>query len=341
MILSSSIRKSRILVFRLTNFALHGEYDGFLDKGIALIEAGEKIGGGSIKQYNHLMSNSHGCAFFDTIKGLDIIAGFTLRTPLMFKLDWYITELMKDKRPNFLAYKENKTKNSMYGSNVIAVAPSRSADKSTRIAINSHQPWEGPVTWYEAHLHSDEGWNASGGLFPGSPVILKGYNENISWSHTVNKPDLVDVYELTINPENKYQYQLDDNWTDFEVSQLPIRVKLFGPFYWTVKREILYSKHGPVIETNHGTYAVRYSGHGLIGQVEQLYNINKSLTLEEFQKAMKMMEIPMFNTMFADKYGNIFYIYNALLPKRKNGINWKDIVPVSYTHLTLPTNREV
>ena len=118
----------------------------------------------------------------------------------MFKLDWYITELMKDQRPNFLAYKESKTENSMYGSNVIAIGPSRSADKSTRIAINSHQPWEGPVTWYEAHLHSDEGWNASGGLFPGSPVILKGYNENISWSHTVNKPDLVDVYELTINP---------------------------------------------------------------------------------------------------------------------------------------------
>ena len=267
------------------------------------------------------------------IKGLDIIAGFTLRTPLMFKLDWYITELMKDKRPNFLAYKESKTENSMYGSNVIAVAPSRSADKSTRIAINSHQPWEGPVTWYEAHLHSDEGWNASGGLFPGSPVILKGYNENISWSHTVNKPDLVDVYELTINPENKYQYQLDDNWIDFEVSQLPIRVKLFGPFYWTVKREILYSKHGPVIETNHGTYAVRYSGHGLIGQVEQWYNMNKSHTLEEFQKSMEMMQIPMFNTMFADKYGNIFYIYNALLPKRKNGINWKDIVPGNFSDL--------
>ena len=267
------------------------------------------------------------------IIGLDIIAGFTLRTPLMFKLDWYITELMKDQRPNFLAYKESKTENSMYGSNVIAIGPSRSADKSTRIAINSHQPWEGPVTWYEAHLHSDEGWNASGGLFPGSPVILKGYNENISWSHTVNKPDLVDVYELTINPENKYQYQLDDKWTDFEVSQLPIKVKLFGPFYWTVKREILYSKHGPVIETNHGTYAVRYSGHGLIGQVEQWHSMNKSNNLEEFQTAMKMMQIPMFNTMFADKNGNIFYIYNALIPKRKNGINWKDIVPGNFSDL--------
>ena len=96
----------------------------------------------------------------------------------MFKrLVYYRTN---EPRPNFLAYKESKTENSMYGSNVIAIGPSRSINKSTRIAINSHQPWEGPVTWYEAHLHSDE-MNASGGLFPGSPVILKGYNENISW----------------------------------------------------------------------------------------------------------------------------------------------------------------
>ena len=33
---------------------------------------------------------------------------------------------------------------------------------------------------------------------------------------------------LQLIPENKYQYQLDDKWTDFEVSQLPIKVKLLG-----------------------------------------------------------------------------------------------------------------
>ena len=43
--------------------------------------------------------------------------------------------------------------------------PERSADNYTRITTNSHQPWEGPVTWYEAHINSKEGWNMSGGLF--------------------------------------------------------------------------------------------------------------------------------------------------------------------------------
>ena len=57
----------------------------------------------------------------------------------------------------------------------------------------------------------------SGGLFPGSPLIFKGYNDSLSWSHTVNNPDLVDIFELSINPNNENQYMLDGNWIDLEV----------------------------------------------------------------------------------------------------------------------------
>ena len=59
------------------------------------------------------------------VKGKDIIAGFTLRTPLMFKLDWYITELMKDEKPNFSNYSDASTDFSMFASNVFAVSPNR------------------------------------------------------------------------------------------------------------------------------------------------------------------------------------------------------------------------
>ena len=260
------------------------------------------------------------------LTGKDIIAGFAFRTPLMFRLDWHIQELMKEKKPTFSKFADNTTEFSMYGSNMFAVSPRRSADGHTRIAINSHQPWEGPVTWYEAHINSNEGWNISGGLFPGSPVILKGHNEHIAWSHTVNSPDLVDIFELTINPDNENQYLLDNSWIDFQVRTLPINIKLLGPINWTFNRELFYSKHGPVLKTSHGTYAIRYAGHGLIGQVEQWYKMNKSTNLKEFKEAMKMMQIPMFNTLYADKTGKIFYIYNALIPKRIQGYDWHDIV---------------
>ena len=41
------------------------------------------------------------------VSGKDIVAGFVFRTPLMFELDWYIKELMKDKKPTVSQYSQN------------------------------------------------------------------------------------------------------------------------------------------------------------------------------------------------------------------------------------------
>jgi len=54
----------------LTNFALNGEYDDFLNRGVAVVESSSALGGGSLDNYNQLRSNSHGCAFFDAFEDL-------------------------------------------------------------------------------------------------------------------------------------------------------------------------------------------------------------------------------------------------------------------------------
>ncbi|MEE3135202.1 MAG: acylase [Candidatus Neomarinimicrobiota bacterium] len=266
------------------------------------------------------------------VSGKDIVAGFVHRTPLMFGLDRVLGKLVSSEKPelavDYKTIKSGPFDQTLLGSNVVAVAPSRSADGYTRIAINSHQPWTGPVAWYEAHLHSEEGWNMNGGLFPGSPVIFVGHNENIGWSHTVNSPDLIDVYELEMHPEDKNRYFIHGRWEELEVREALITVKLWGPFKWTIKRETLWSVQGPVIRNPHGTYAVRFSGYGEIRQVEQWFRMNKSRNLEEFGEAMSMLALPMFNTLYADKNGNLYYVYNALLPIRGSGnYDWKGIIP--------------
>jgi penicillin amidase/acyl-homoserine-lactone acylase len=262
------------------------------------------------------------------VQGKDIVAGFVFRTPLMFNLDQVLEKLYSESKPVF-SHDDSGDENpyAMLASNVIAVGPKRSADGYTRIAINSHQPWEGPVTWYEVHLHSEEGWNIVGALFPGSPVVFKGHNPYLGWSHTVNMPDLVDVYELEMDPENPYRYRFDGRWLELEARQAPIQVKLWGPFYWTVKKEVLWSVYGPVIRRPHGVYAIRYAGHDEVRQVEEWYRMNKARNLEEFKTAMRLMAIPMFNTGYADREGNLFYVYNGLLPRRQEGFHWQGIVP--------------
>ena len=78
-----------------------------------------------------------------------------------------------------------------------------------------------------------------GGLFPGSPIVLVGHNENLGWGHTVNTPDLVDIYELEIHPDNPYLYKYDGEWKQLKVKKAPIKVKLFGPFSWTDRKSVV------------------------------------------------------------------------------------------------------
>ena len=265
------------------------------------------------------------------VTGKDIVAGFVHRTPLMFGLDDVLSKLASNNEltiaQNDVNFNNQPFDQTLLGSNVIAVSPNRSADGHTRIAINSHQPWSGPVAWYEAHLKSNEGLNIVGGLFPGSPVVFVGHNQNLGWSHTVNRPDLIDVYELQIHPENKNKYLFQGRWEELEVSKAILPVKIFGPLSWKFKKEILWSVHGPVIRNDSGTFAIRYSGYGEIRQVEQWFRMNKSKNLNDFVNAMEMLALPMFNTLYADKDGNIYYVYNALLPIRgSDSYNWNGII---------------
>ena len=280
------------------------------------------------------------------VTGKDVVAGFVHKIPLFFGTHLVLQELYEEERkqeisektsqptsfiPKFQFGNENDNAinayNNTIGSNAFAVSPNRSANGETFLAINSHQPWEGPVAWYEVHLHSEEGWDMVGGVFPGAPVILHGHNRNLGWAHTVNWPDLVDVYVLEINPDNPNQYRFGGEWRELEIRSVPIKVKLLGPFYWTFEREALWSVHGPVVRQPHGTYAIRFSGFGEIRQVEQWFRMNKANNFAEWQQAVQINALPMFNTVYADREGNIYYLYNGQLPVRAEGYDWSKYLP--------------
>ena len=267
------------------------------------------------------------------VTGRDIAAGFVFKTPFFYGLD---RELRKLTAPAPATVPQ--------GSNGVAISPLRAADGATRLLVNSHQPYAGPVAWYEAVLQSEEGWHVAGGFFPGSPFMLHGHNAQLGWANTVNSPDLVDVYRLKINPANKDQYLLDGKWRDFEKKDAAIRVKLWGPIYWTFHREVLRSAHGPVLRTDHGVFAIRYAGMGEIRQTLQYYKLDKAHSMEEWRAAMRLQALPSINYIYADQMGNIGYVYNGQFPVRKPGFNWKGILPGDRSdliwHHYVPFDRE-
>lgn len=216
------------------------------------------------------------------------------------------------------------------GSNAYAFNSNITADGQTYLAINSHQPLEGPVAWYEAHLVSEEGWNILGALFPGSPIILHGVNEYLGWAHTVNYPDKLDVYQLELNPENKNQYKVDGQWRMLEKKTVHLKVKFMG-IRISVRRDASNSIYGPTMVTDRGAFAIRTGALMDIRALEQWYRMNKSKGYSEFRKALEMNAISGYNIVYADRYDTIYYLSNGKIPVRDKNYHWRTTLPGNTT----------
>lgn len=219
------------------------------------------------------------------------------------------------------------------GSNAIAISPKLSDDQKSWLLINAHQPIEGCFAFYEAHLKSDEGLNIIGGLFPGTVSILHGSNENLGWAHTVNYNQWGDIYRLELNPKNKKQYKLDNEWKNFRIKTITLHVKLAG-IVIPVQKKLYFSEHGPVFKTKHGMYALRFHAYQNIKAAEQWHQMNLSKNFQEFEQCIKTEGITSYNIVYSDKDGNIFYQSNGAYPRRNPELLWK-------TPITEPSSKYI
>ena len=212
------------------------------------------------------------------------------------------------------------------GSNAFAMNSKKTTTGESFLAINAHQPQEGPVAFYEAHLQSEQGWNILGGLFPGGCLIFHGTNENLGWAHTVNYQDKVDVFQLETNPANKNQYKFGGEWINLEENKAKLKVKGI-PI--TIGKKIYWSKYGATMKTSKGVFSLRVPATMDIKALEEWYRMNKAKNFTEFYKAVSMTSLPMFNIMYADRYDTIFYISNGKIPRRTTdtAYHWKSTVP--------------
>ncbi len=211
------------------------------------------------------------------------------------------------------------------GSNAWAIAPEKSGDGVTRLVSNSHQPWRGGVAWYELVVESNEGWHYAGANFPGSPFPFLGHNENLGWTNTVNRPDMTDVYELELD-ESGENYKLDGEWKPLLSKSVILPVKK-GPLVLPVPQTVYRSAHGPVIKNDKGAFAIRYGGMDSVDMLDAYYRLNKAETFDEWKTIIARMDIPSTNFIYGDKEGNIAYVYNAAIPNRPVGPDWRNILP--------------
>ena len=202
------------------------------------------------------------------------------------------------------------------GSNSMAIGPSKSESGKAMLISNPHLPWDDFFLWFEAHLNSPD-FNIYGVSLVGMPVLTIAFNNNLGWTHTVNPIDASDRYELTLQEKG---YLLDGKTEPFVKRNIILKVKQNDGSLQEEKFEFRYSKHGPVIgEKGSKAYSVRIAGLNNPEIFEQYHKMAKASNLEEFESAVGMLQNPMFNIIYADRAGNILYLFNGDVPRRTEG----------------------
>ncbi len=212
------------------------------------------------------------------------------------------------------------------GSNTYAIAPKRSASGNAMLVQNPHLPWWQEFLFFESHLNLNDK-NMYGSTLVGFPGIAIGFNEYLGWSHTDNTIDNADTYELELKDGG---YVMDGKRKEFEESSKIIRIKQDDGTMVDKEIPLLKTVHGPVVnKTEDKVLALRMVGLDKPNMFLQWWRMINSSTFNEFEDALKMAQIPFWNVMYADKSGEIFYLFNGLVPKRTEDSwdYWDRIIP--------------
>lgn len=213
------------------------------------------------------------------------------------------------------------------GSNAWAVMPSRTRDGHAMLLANPHLPWApGFFTYYEAHLNGP-GIDIYGATQIGLPVIRFAFNPDLGFTNTVNTMLGATVYKLAADGDG---YRFDGVKRHYTVEHKQIRVRQPDGSLKTVEFDVRHSVHGPVFTRHDGTLvALRVAGLDRPGMLQQYWDMGTARNFEQFLKAVKRVQVPMFNIVYADRQGNIMYLDNGILPRHSDGdvAYWRGLVP--------------
>jgi len=212
------------------------------------------------------------------------------------------------------------------GSNAIAVGPVRSTSGNAMLVQNPHLPWFNEFLFFESHL-TLKGKDMYGATLVGLPGISIGFNKYLGWTHTNNTIDNSDIYEIEMEEDG---YLLDGKRHDFDISTKTLQIKQENGSLIPTEISVLKTIHGPVVnKTNDKVLALRMVGLDKPNMLLQWWRMANSTSFDEFEAALKMAQIGFWNVIYADKAGNIFYLFNGLVPVRNEGDwgYWSSIVP--------------
>lgn len=213
------------------------------------------------------------------------------------------------------------------GSNAYAVGSDASQTSSGILFGNPHFPWAGQQRFFMFHATMGDEYDMMGAALGGLPAPVIGFNKDLAWSHTVSTGQRFTFYELTLNPDNRFEYDYDGQWREITTQDVSIERMTDSGDIETVEHTFYLTHFGPVVNLG-GINALLDGWPNVVGTLvayrdgnlenlrglEQWINMGKAANLTEFKAALSDIGIPWVNTIAADRSGDAFYGDISVVP---------------------------
>ena len=212
------------------------------------------------------------------------------------------------------------------GSNDWVVGPSKSATGHALLANDPHLGLDMPSVWFINGLHCRQPrascpYDVAGVSFPSVPGVILGHNERIAWGATNVGPDVQDLFQEQVDPNDKTHYMFKGQSVAFQIRHEEIKVAGSA----TVGIDVRSTGHGPVIsdasdrlKAIDGVYALRWTATAEPDHiVDAFLGIDRATSWTEFRAALAGYVAPSQNFVYADVDGNIGLQVPGLIPIRQ------------------------
>ena len=226
------------------------------------------------------------------------------------------------------------------GSNEWAVAGWRTKDGRPLVSNDPHLSLDLPANFYQVHLNaSKDGLDAIGSSVAGTPWIVLGQNQYVTWGETTTGFDVTDTYLEQLVPDASSPSGCSSLYMGASEHVIPIPVTFKvnlrdglgngadtvvalppGGGIPAVVLTIPRRNNGPIVADLGGGQAisVQYTGFSGTRELETFRLLNHARNLQDFKTALEYFDVGSQNFIYGDIDGNIGYFTTSEVPLRED-----------------------
>lgn len=239
------------------------------------------------------------------------------------------------------------------GSNNWAVAGAKTRSGRPILCNDPHLGLNLPSLWFEMQLTTPQ-FSAYGATFPGSPNVIIGFNNDISFGFTNAGRDVRDYYEVEFRDETRDAYRFNNDWLPTTRRVEIIRIKgkpdLLDTVVYTNIGPVMYDENFQPTEKKVKNLAVRWKAHDASNDGAAFYGLNHAKTYAEAITAIRQLKCPGQNCLIATRSGDIGIWQQGefpakwrrqgdyIMPGQDSSYFWRGLIPAEENpHLENPS----